>query len=79
MKKPCRQIQGLLYSFHMKNELKTTENISAAHQQEYALVHKDLIKVLILNLVYLAVILTLYFTNKNTHYLENWFNKLIHF
>lgn len=49
------------------------------HESEYGIIKHDLIKVLILNAVYLAGVLALYFTNQKTHYLEAWFSKLLHF
>ncbi|MBU6447671.1 hypothetical protein KGQ24_02415 [Patescibacteria group bacterium] len=48
-------------------------------QEEYRVIRHDLYKVLILNSIYLAAILILYFTNKNSHYLDNWFAKILHF
>lgn len=48
-------------------------------EQEYELIKKDLYKVLILNALYLAAILVLYFTDQKSHYLQNWFAKILHF
>lgn len=48
-------------------------------EQEYELIKKDLYKVLILNALYLGAILVLYFTDQKTHYLQNWFAKILHF
>ena len=48
-------------------------------EQEYQLIKKDLYKVLILNALYLAAILVLYFTDQKSHYLQNWFAKILHF
>jgi len=50
-----------------------------AHGAEYRIIKLDLVKVVILNLIYLAVILSLYFGNLHTHFLDNWFSKMLHF
>lgn len=50
-----------------------------SHEVEYRIIRKDLIKVLVLNAVYLALILALYFSDRKTHYLEHWFGKILHF
>lgn len=49
------------------------------HESEYRIIKFDLIKVIILNAVYLAVILFLYFSNQKSHFLDNWFAKVLHF
>ena len=53
--------------------------ISEAHAQEYKVIKHDLIKVVILNALFLAGVLTLYYTNLNSHYLEKWFSNILHF
>ena len=50
-----------------------------SHQAEYRVIKLDLIKVLILNAVYLAAILALYYGNRQTGVLDNWFAKILHF
>lgn len=50
-----------------------------SHEAEYRIIKGDLIRVILLNAVYFIAVLTLYFTNKNTHYLENWFSKFLNF
>ena len=50
-----------------------------SHADEYQIIKHDLIKVVALNLVYLAVILALFFGNQQTHFVDNWFAKLLHF
>lgn len=50
-----------------------------AFNVEYSIIQRDLLRVIILNVLYLAGILILYYTNKNTHYLEQWFNNVFHF
>lgn len=62
------------------NKISDLSHTTSTHYAaEYRIIKFDLVKVVILNVVYLAAILTLYYTNKNTHYLENWFAKLLHF
>lgn len=50
-----------------------------SHEAEYRIIKFDLVKVLILNLVYLGVILGLYFANKQSGLLDKWFARLLHF
>ncbi len=52
---------------------------AGSHDGEYGIIQHDLIKVLILNALYLAGVLALYFTNQKSHYLEAWFSKVLHF
>ncbi len=49
------------------------------HTTEYRIIKHDLIKVLILNIIYLAGVMVLYYTNSKTHYLEQWFQKILRF
>jgi len=60
----------------MKNRQPQYQALS--HQAEYAIIRKDLIKVLILNAVYLAALLALYFTDRRTQFLEHWFSRILH-
>jgi len=50
-----------------------------SHEAEYRIVKFDLLKVVILNAVYLAAILSLYYGNLHSHFLDNWFARLLHF
>jgi len=45
---------------------------------EYTIIKHDLIRVVVVNLVFLAAVLTLYYTNLHSGYLERWFEKLLH-
>lgn len=45
---------------------------------EYRVISKDLIRVIVLNVIYLAGLLAVYYTNNQQHYLEHWFGKLFH-
>lgn len=56
-----------------------TNSPGAAHAAEYRIIKHDLFKVLILNVIYLAAVLAVYFTNSKSHYLEHWFGKVFHF
>ena len=56
-----------------------TNTGSSSHEAEYRIIKMDLIKVIILNAVYLAVILGLYYGNQKSHFLENWFARILHF
>jgi hypothetical protein len=61
----------------MKNRQQQYQALS--HQAEYAIIRKDLLKVLILNAIYLALILGLYFADQKTGFLQHWFSKVLHF
>jgi hypothetical protein len=50
-----------------------------SHEAEYKIIKFDLIIVVILNAVYLAGILALYYGNQHSHFLDNWFAKVLHF
>lgn len=52
---------------------------SGDHAAEYKIIKGDLLKVLVVNVIFLAGVLTLYFTNLNSHYLETLFDKFIKF
>lgn len=63
----------------MNNPPKSLQTQVQTDLAEYQVIKKDLTKVLILNSVYVIALLTLYFTNEKTHYLENFFSKILHF
>ncbi|MEK7161289.1 MAG: hypothetical protein AAB729_01195 [Patescibacteria group bacterium] len=50
-----------------------------SHEVEYRIIKHDLLKVLALNVVYFALILGLYFTNQQSHFLDTWFSKILRF
>lgn len=50
-----------------------------SHEAEYRIIKHDLLKVLILNLVYLIVIVALYWANQNSHLVDNTLGKLLKF
>lgn len=51
---------------------------SAAEAAEYKIIGHDLSRVLILNAVYLAGLLVIYYTNQSSHYLEHFFSRIFH-
>jgi len=46
---------------------------------EYKIIRSDLIRVIVVNVIFLAAVLTLYYTNLHSGYLERWFDKILHF
>ena len=54
-----------------------TINTTELQTAEHLVIKHDLWKVLILNLVYLAGLMALYFANQQSHFLETWFAKLM--
>jgi hypothetical protein len=71
MSKKNRKLQASSYSPSALN--------SAGQVEEYRIIKGDLLKVLVINVLFLAGVLILYFTNVKTHYLETWFDKIIRF
>ncbi len=57
----------------------TQSNAGLSHDAEYKIIKFDLIKVVILNLVYLIGILALYYANQRSGFLDAWFSKVLHF
>jgi hypothetical protein len=68
-KKHKKVIQSMAPSHHA----------SISHEAEYRIIKFDLVKVIILNIIYLALILGLYYSNRQSGFLENWFAKVLHF
>ena len=56
-----------------------SQTSGVSHDSEYRIIRSDLIKVVILNAVYLVAILALYYSNRQSGFLDNWFAKLLHF
>lgn len=52
---------------------------SFSQDAEQSVIKHDMLKVVILNIVYLAGLLAVFYTNRNTHYLEKFFGKLFNF
>ena len=47
--------------------------------EEYKVIKFDLIRVIVMNAIFLAGVMVLYYTNLHSGYLERWFEKLLHF
>lgn len=47
-----------------------------AHNAEYAMVRHDLVRVLVVNGLFLAGVIALYYVNKSNPFLEAWYQKL---
>ena len=52
--------------------------VSHSDVVEYKTIKHDLIRVVSLNILYLAAVLVVYYTNSHTHYLEKLFSTKIH-
>ncbi len=48
-------------------------------EDEYRIIKHDLLRVLIVNAIFLAAVFALYYTNVNSHYLERWFSQIVKF
>jgi hypothetical protein len=64
---------------HHLAQSSNSSQVSEVHAEEYSIIKHDLVKLLILNLVYLGLVLVLYYSNQKSHFLENWFGKLFNF
>jgi hypothetical protein len=49
---------------------------NSAHAKEYALISQDLKRVVVLNIIIFAAVLAVYFTDKNTGYLQRIYENL---
>ncbi len=50
--------------------------VYTAHQEEYKFISKDLIRVAVINTLFFAAVIAVYFINQNNPFLENWASKL---
>lgn len=64
---------------HSPASVPSTETLADTHTAEYKVIKHDLIKVLIINALFLAGVLTLYYTNLQSGYLEKWFGSFLKF
>lgn len=62
-----------------QNSSQSTQSAVLSHEAEYKIIKFDLFKVLVLNVIYLVLILSLYFSNQKSQFLEHWFAKVLHF
>ncbi len=67
---------GVSKSNNMQTSNDKQASVYNAHNEEYAMVRHDLIRVAIVNGLFLAAVLALYFVNKNNPFLEAWYQKL---
>lgn len=61
---------------HKEPNYQPVGHATLSHEQEYQIIKYDLIKVLALNLVYLAVIMGLFYANRSSHFLDKWASRL---
>ncbi len=62
-----------------KHRHETSAVVPVSDQAEYRIIRGDLVKVLVLNVVYLAVILVLYYANNRNGAVDRWFGHILHF
>jgi hypothetical protein len=48
-------------------------------EQEYKQVRRDLIRVIVLNSIFFAILIGLYFWNRSTQALDHFFGKILNF
>lgn len=60
------------------NTISSAVSANPTWDSEYNVISKDLIRVIILNVLYLAGLLAVYYTNEQQHYLERIFANLFH-
>lgn len=61
----------------MSKNNKQVQYTALSYEEEYGIIKKDLIRVLLLNSIYLILILAVYFTNRKYDYLVHIFSKLV--
>jgi hypothetical protein len=57
----------------------TTTAIPQEHAAEYEVIKWDLVRLVIFNAIVLVGVLALYYTNRESKYLEEWFSQFIKF
>ena len=60
-----------------KNSPQKATNSADLQAAEHVIIKHDLLKVVALNVIYLAGLLALFFANNKSHFLEAWFSKLM--
>ena len=72
----CMSCPPVLYSLLLWQKKNNQVQFQAlSYEAEQEIIHHDLLRVLVLNIVYLAIILGLYFTNLRQLYLLNFFHQ----
>ena len=64
-----------------KKDSKSHEAGSAgqlSHSAEYHIIQHDLIRVIMLNIVYLGALLALYYSNQHSQYVETFISRWLH-
>lgn len=51
-------------------------SVYAAHREEYRYITADLIRVGIINGLFLAGVIALYYANRTNHFLDSWYSKI---
>ncbi len=51
-------------------------SVYQAHQAEYKIISRDLIRVAVINGTFLAIVIALYFVDKRNPFLDSWFHKI---
>ena len=52
------------------------DGVYAMHDKEYQLVRTDLLRVLAVNVLFLAGVLVIYFVNKGNPFLQAWYDRI---
>jgi len=66
---------------HKKHNVLTNASLAPSDEEamEYRVIKHDLIKVLVLSLIFLGAILGLFYYNQQSGAVENWFSQLFYF
>lgn len=62
-----------------ENGIQGISAIAAEHRAEYKVIKHDLVRLFLLNLVYLAAVLFLYSYEQKTGFLSEWLSKILKF
>lgn len=61
---------------HKQSSAERTTAIYASHEAEYQDIKKDLVRVVLLNSLILIAILVIYYTDKNSGYLQRFYEQI---
>jgi hypothetical protein len=65
------------HKFSFSSSASQNTSLSSEQVIEYKIIKKDLIRLAILNIVFLGIVLAVYYTNQDSQYLSKWFSSLI--
>lgn len=65
------------HKFSFSSSASQNTSLSSEQVVEYKIIKKDLIRLAILNIVFLGIVLAVYYTNQDSQYLSKWFSSLI--